>query len=63
MSEKLRSSKYDTPDSLDYIVKRFDEMTKRLFRDDKELQFVPFGLPLDRNMNVCIWEGQQKLMR
>ncbi|KAI0694608.1 hypothetical protein BC835DRAFT_1274275 [Cytidiella melzeri] len=59
--EKLKSSKYGSPDSLDHIAKRFDETTKRLFRDNKELQFVPFGSPLDRDMSVGIRGGQLKL--
>ncbi|OBZ72247.1 hypothetical protein A0H81_07926 [Grifola frondosa] len=59
--EKLKTSKYGTPDSLDHIAKRFDETTKRLFRDNKELQFVPFGSPLDRDMTVGIRGGQLKL--
>lgn len=59
--EKLKTSKYGTPDSLDHITKRFDETTKRLFRSDKELQFVPFGSPLDKDMTVGIRGGQLKL--
>ncbi|KZT00777.1 uncharacterized protein LAESUDRAFT_665281 [Laetiporus sulphureus 93-53] len=54
-------SKYGTPDSLDHMTKRFDETTKRLFRDDKEMQFVPFGSPLDKDMSVGIRGGQLKL--
>ena len=46
---------------MDHIAKRLDETTKRLFRDDKELQFVPFGSPLDRDMSVGIRGGQLKL--
>lgn len=46
--EKLRNSKYGTPDALDHITKKFDETTKRLFRDKKDLQFIPFGSPLDK---------------
>ncbi|CCM01406.1 uncharacterized protein FIBRA_03457 [Fibroporia radiculosa] len=59
--EKLKASKYGTPDSLDHITKRFDETTKRLFRDNKELQFVPFGSPLDKDMTAGIRGGQLKL--
>ncbi|KAH9838505.1 uncharacterized protein C8Q71DRAFT_704768 [Rhodofomes roseus] len=59
--EKLKNSKYGTPDSLDHITKRFDETTKRLFRDRKELQFVPFGSPLDKDQTVGIRGGQLKL--
>ncbi|CAL1716267.1 unnamed protein product [Somion occarium] len=59
--EKLRNSKYGTPDSLDHITKRFDETTKRLFRDNKEMQFVPFGSPLDKDQAAGIRVGQLKL--
>ena len=61
MAEKLKSSKYGTADSLDHITKRFDETTKRLFRDAKELQYVQFGSPLDKDMTVGIRGGQLKL--
>ena len=61
MAEKLKSSKYGTADSLDHITKRFDETTKRLFREPKELQFVPFGSPLDKDLSVGIRGGQLKL--
>jgi hypothetical protein len=47
-TEKLKHSKYGTPDSLDHITRKFDETTKRLFRDRNELQFIPFGSPLDK---------------
>ena len=60
-AEKLKNSKYGTPDSLDHIAKRFDETTKRLFRDVKEVQFVPFGSPLDKDLNVGIRAGQLRL--
>ncbi|KAI9060676.1 hypothetical protein FKP32DRAFT_1577821 [Trametes sanguinea] len=59
--EKLKNSKYGTSDALDHITKRFDETTKRLFRDSKELQFVPFGSPLDKDLSVGIRGGQLKL--
>ncbi|KAJ3480295.1 hypothetical protein NLI96_g8449 [Meripilus lineatus] len=59
--DKLRNSKYGTPDSLDHITKRFDETTKRLFRDIKETQFVHFGSPLDKDTNAGIRMGQLKL--
>ena len=59
---KLRDSRYGTPDSLDHITKRFDETTKRLFRDSKDMQFVPFGSPLDKDLAVGIRGGQLKLL-
>ncbi|KAH7912819.1 hypothetical protein BJ138DRAFT_733334 [Hygrophoropsis aurantiaca] len=61
LEEKLRNSKYGTSDALDHITKRFDETTKRLFRDKKDLQFIPFGSPLDKDLAVGIRGGQLKL--
>ncbi|EGN98678.1 hypothetical protein SERLA73DRAFT_107767 [Serpula lacrymans var. lacrymans S7.3] len=61
LEEKLSNSKYGQPDSLDHITKRFDETTKRLFRDKKDLQFIPFGSPLDKDFAVGIRGGQLKL--
>lgn len=59
--EKLKNSRYGTADALDHITKRFDETTKRLFRDKKDLQFIPFGSPLDKDLTVGIRGGQLKL--
>ena len=61
IQDKLRSSKYGTPDSLEHITKRFDETTKRLFRDKKEPQYVQFGSPLDKDLTAGIRQGQLKL--
>jgi hypothetical protein len=61
LPERLKNSKYGTPDSLDHITKRFDETTKRLFRDKTEIQFIPFGSPLDKDGSVGIRSGQLKL--
>lgn len=60
-SEKLKTSKYGSPDSIDHITKRFDETTKRLFRDKNDIQWVPFGSPLDKDMAVGIRGGSLKL--
>ena len=61
IEEKLRTSKYGTPDTLEHITKRFDETTKRLFRDKKEPQYVQFGSPLDKDLAAGIRQGQLKL--
>ncbi|KAG6330080.1 hypothetical protein ID866_9008, partial [Astraeus odoratus] len=60
-AEKLKSSKYGTSDAIDHITKRFDETTKRLFRDKHEIQWVPFGSPLDKDLSVGIRGGSLKL--
>ncbi|KAG6919191.1 hypothetical protein DXG01_008489 [Tephrocybe rancida] len=61
LEKKLKDSKYGTPAALDHITQRFDETTKRLFRDRKDLQFIPFGSPLDKDLAVGIRGGQLKL--
>ncbi|KAF8896439.1 hypothetical protein BD779DRAFT_1433886 [Infundibulicybe gibba] len=61
LEEKLKKSKYGYPDSLDHITRRFDETTKRLFRHKTDLQFIPFGSPLDKDLAVGIRGGQLKL--
>ncbi|TDL19908.1 hypothetical protein BD410DRAFT_815768 [Rickenella mellea] len=61
LEEKLKFSKYGTEDALDHITKRFDETTKRLFRDKNESQYIPFGSPLDKDLKVGIRGGQLKL--
>ncbi|PFH47841.1 hypothetical protein AMATHDRAFT_151148 [Amanita thiersii Skay4041] len=61
LEEKLKNSRYGTPDALDHITRRFDETTKRLFKDRKDLQFIPFGSPLDKDVAAGIRNGQLKL--
>ncbi|KAJ7158680.1 hypothetical protein C8R46DRAFT_1165038 [Mycena filopes] len=61
LEEKLKSSKYGSPEAVEHITKRFDETTKRLFRDDRTLQFISFGSPLDKDPTVGIRGGQLKL--
>ncbi|KAK7033188.1 heat shock protein 12A [Favolaschia claudopus] len=61
LEEKLKSSKYGSPEAVEHITKRFDETTKRLFRDDRSVQFISFGSPLDKDSNVGIRGGQLKL--
>ena len=60
-TEKLRNSRYGAPETLDHITKRFDETTKRLFRDKNDAQYIPFGSPLDKDSKVGIRSGQLKL--
>ncbi|KAJ7227269.1 hypothetical protein GGX14DRAFT_347749 [Mycena pura] len=61
LEEKLRHSKYGSSESVEHITKRFDETTKRLFRDDHSLQFISFGSPLDKDPAVGIRGGKLKL--
>ena len=61
ITEKLKGSVYGTPASLDHITRQFDEKTKRLFRDKRDTQFVPFGSPFDKDSAFGIRNGQLRL--
>ena len=62
LEHKLQGSpQYSTPAMLDHIAKRFDESTKRLFRNKGEVQFLNFGSPLDKDPAVGIRGGRLKL--
>ena len=58
---KLANSRYGTPESIAYTTKRFDETTKRLFRDPSEAQVVAFGSPVDRDPSFGIRNGQLRM--
>ena len=57
----MRDSRYGTAEHIKQIADRFDETTKRLFRSNKEVQFVSFGSPLDKDPDVHIRGGQLRL--
>jgi hypothetical protein len=59
--EKLKNSKYGSADSVEHITKKFDETTKRLFRDRTETQYIVFGSPFDKDASLGIRSGQLKL--
>ena len=60
--QKLSGSpQYSTPAMLDHIAKKFDESTKRLFRNRSEIQYLLFGSPLDKDTNVGIRGGKLRL--
>lgn len=62
LEQKLSGSQqYGNPAMLDHIAKRFDEMTKRLFRNRAEVQYLPFGSPLDKDHSVGIRSGKLRL--
>ncbi|EIN07326.1 hypothetical protein PUNSTDRAFT_136011 [Punctularia strigosozonata HHB-11173 SS5] len=58
---KLANSRYGTPDNIEHITEKFDETTKKLFRDPFESSVVAFGSPVDRDPKVNIRNGQLRL--
>ena len=45
--EKLKKSRFNTPEDIATFTKRFDEGLKRVFSDDRGAQYVKFRLPRD----------------
>ena len=59
--EKLRGSKFNTPDDLAAFAQKFDEGVKRVFSDDQAPQYVKFGTQRDNDANFGIRAGRLSL--
>ena len=59
--EKLRGSKFNTPEDLATFSQKFDEGVKRVFSNDQGAQFVKFGSPRDTDPNCGIKAGRLML--
>ena len=59
--EKLRGSKFNTPEDLDAFSLKFDEGVKGLFSNDKATQHVKFGSPRDNDPEYGIKAGRLPL--
>ena len=60
-SEKLKGSKFDTPEDLAAFAQRFDEGVKRVFSKDQGVQYVKFGSPRDNDAKCEIKAGKLTL--
>ena len=47
---------------IDHITRKFDETTKRTFKDTTTTQFVAFGTPKDKDAKLNITAGKLKLV-
>ena len=47
--EKLKDSKFNTPEDIAAIAQSFDEGLKRIFSDDSGTQYIKFGSPRDND--------------
>ena len=56
--EKLRGSKFDTPDDLEMFAQKFDESVKRIFSSDQVPQYIKFGSPRDNDPKYGIKAGR-----
>ena len=59
--EKLRGSKFDTPEDLAAFSQKFDEGVKRVFSNDKAVQYVKFGGPRDTDPKCGVKAGRLAL--
>jgi hypothetical protein len=59
--EKLRGSKFNTPEDLAAFSQRFDEGVKRVFSNDQGAQYIKFGSPRDNDHNCGIKAGRLTL--
>jgi hypothetical protein len=59
--EKLRGSKFNTPEDLDAFSLRFDEGVKRVFSSNQGVQHVKFGSPRDNDPECGIKAGRLAL--
>ena len=59
--EKLRQSKFNTPEDLSAFAQKFDEGLKRVFSDESGAQYVKFGSPRDNDPRHGIKTGKLML--
>ena len=57
-TERLRRSTFNTPDDIATFAQNFDEGPKRVFSDDKRVQYVKFGSPRDNDPKHGIKAGK-----
>lgn len=59
--ERLRKSKFNTPEDVAAFAQKFDEGTKRVFSNDEGVQYIKFGSPRDNDPKHGIKAGKLML--
>jgi len=59
--EKLKTSKFNTPEDLSAFAQKFDKGLKRVFSDDTGSQYIKFGSPRDNDPKHGIKSGKLML--
>jgi hypothetical protein len=59
--ERLRKSKFNTPEDIAAFAQKFDEGTKRVFSNDEGLQYIKFGSLRDNDPQHGIKAGKMML--
>jgi hypothetical protein len=60
-SEKLKNSKFNTPEDIASFSQKFDEGLKRVFSDETGTQYIKFGSPRDNDQKHGIKAGKLTL--
>jgi len=61
IQDKLRGSRFDSPQDINHIVNCFDKVTKLTFKNEEEASYVHFGSYRDTDSSVGIQSGRLKL--
>ena len=59
--ERLKGSRFTTPEDLGAFAQKFDEGVKRLFSSDQATQYVKFGGPRDNDPGYGVRAGRLTL--
>ncbi|KAL0574098.1 hypothetical protein V5O48_007857 [Marasmius crinis-equi] len=61
LMERLKNSKYNTPQDITRMAKEFDKVAKLVFRDETEMGYIQFGSLRDKDLSVGITRGVLKI--
>jgi hypothetical protein len=56
--EKLKGSRFNTPENITAFAQKFDEGLKRVFCNDKGVHYVVFCSPTDDDPRFGIYKGK-----
>ncbi|KAL0057726.1 hypothetical protein AAF712_008969 [Marasmius tenuissimus] len=61
LENRLKDSKYGTPQDIIQMASVFDRTTKLAFRSEGDIGYLHFGMPRDKDSSVGISRGQMKI--
>ncbi|KAL0064118.1 hypothetical protein AAF712_008978 [Marasmius tenuissimus] len=61
LRNRLKDSKYGTPQDIAQMAKVFDKTAKLTFRNETDTGYIPFGSPRDKDISFGINRGQMKV--
>ncbi|KAK1226885.1 hypothetical protein PQX77_010132 [Marasmius sp. AFHP31] len=61
LENRLKDSKYGSPQDIVQMARVFDRTTKLAFRSEGDIGYLHFGMPRDKDLSVGISRGQMKI--